>query len=546
MSVIGIEGTPEPLRIHRLEVRNYKKIKHAVITPDPNQHVLLLTGRNRQGKTSLIETIWVCLCGEKYLPPQPIREGETSAEASIDFGEFVVTRTITAKNTRLTVVAKDGFKAPSPQTFLTSKISGMIQNPLEFMRLKPDQQVKMLQGLVDLKIDQQEWEKRTGLPLKRVPEDPLELFDGAHKYLYEARAEENHNVNHLTGAVSELRKQLPADVDMNMSTVSAAELFGERKGLEAQASENARVRASMRVAADEVNQATSLVAASEETIRRYEDEIKRTEDLIKSERVRKEGLVRELKEANGRAQELVNAVASLEDPDFGPIDAKIASIDAHNALAAKVVDLGKLSAKLQAARSMSESFTRSLAALKEYKGDLIARAGLPIPGLSFDAGVVTYNGLPLSQASGAEQIRVSCAICMASHPSIGLLTLDAGWSELDAESKGILADWARNIGAHIVCVQVSEEPQEAGWHFEDGEITHKDGQPVPPPEPVVDAPKKRSKKNKDGNGGNGEVVESFGIPSWLDDTVDTGETPAPPLNADPVRPPRLVNNGGAE
>ena len=535
----------EPLRIHRLEVRNYKKIKHAVITPDPDQHVLLLTGKNRQGKTSLIETIWVCLCGEKYLPPKAIRDGEDSAEASIDFGEFVVTRTITPKTTRLSVVAKDGFKAPSPQTFLTSKISDMIQNPLDYMRLKPDQQLKHLQGLVNLQVNLQEWEKRTGLPLKKAPDDPLALFDQAHKYLYDERGKVNQEVTRLTGAVRQLAMEIP-DEHKGTTAVSVSGLFNVRRTLEEKKKANDHARGELIALLALMEDLEKQTQAVQDEIEASEAEIERLRKVIEKKREQRTNMIVGLKEKREAADEMKTAIDQLVDPDFSEVDAKIQGADAINRMAAKVEEHAKLSAELVAARAKSEAYTRGLAGLKEYKGDLIAQAGLPVAGLSFEGGVVTYNGFPLSQASGAEQIQVSCAICMASHPRIGLLTLDTGWADLDKGSQAVLTDWAKTMGANIVVVQVSEEPQEAGWHFEDGEITHLNGQPVPKEEaaaPVKRGRKKKSEADPDG----GETIAEFDTPSWVNDWVETPVTPETEVK----RPRRLtvpkdaVEGGGA-
>lgn len=524
----------EPLRIHRLEVRNYKKIKHAVITPDPDQHVLLLTGKNRQGKTSLIETIWVCLCGERYLPPKAIREGEDSAEASIDFGEFVVTRTITPKTTRLSVVAKDGFKAPSPQAFLTSKISDMIQNPLDFMRLKPDQQVKHLQGLVNLQVNLQEWEQRTGLPLKKAPDDPLVLFEQAHKYLYDERGKVNQEVARLTGAVRQLEMEIPEE-HKGATAVSVSGLFSERRALEDKKKANDHERGKLVALMALMEDLEKMTQAVQDEIEAAEAEIERLRKVIEKKREQRTGMIVGLKEKREAADEMKKFNDQLVDPDFSEVDAKIQGADTINRIAAKVEEHAKLSTELVAARAKSEAYTRGLAGLKEYKGDLIAQAGLPVKGLSFDGGIVTYNGFPLSQASGAEQIQVSCAICMASHPRIGLLTLDTGWADLDKGSQAVLTDWAETMGANLVVVQVSEEPQEAGWHFEDGEITHLNGQPVPKEE--VTAPAKRGRKKKseaDANGG--ETSAEFEEPNWVNDWVETPVTPETEVK----RPRRLT------
>jgi hypothetical protein len=114
-------------------------------------------------------------------------------------------------------------------------------------------------------------------------------------------------------------------------------------------------------------------------------------------------------------------------------------------------------------------------AIKAYKLKLIEQAALPLPGISFEDGRVTYNGLPLDQASTREQIEISCAICLAQHPKIGILTIDRGWSELDNSGKQVLYEYAHKAGAQIWVTEVKEKPGQEGFHIVDGELAAVDG-----------------------------------------------------------------------
>lgn len=62
------------MRILRLRTKNYQKIKVVDITPDRNINNLI--GRNAQGKTSVINSIYAALGGKRAMPDKPIRDGE--------------------------------------------------------------------------------------------------------------------------------------------------------------------------------------------------------------------------------------------------------------------------------------------------------------------------------------------------------------------------------------------------------------------------------------------------------------------------------------
>ena len=83
------------MRIITLKAENIKKLKAVEITPEGN--VVIISGRNEQGKTSVLDCIWLALAGADASKgmPKPIRTGEKKANTTLDLGDLVVTRTWT-------------------------------------------------------------------------------------------------------------------------------------------------------------------------------------------------------------------------------------------------------------------------------------------------------------------------------------------------------------------------------------------------------------------------------------------------------------------
>ena len=103
-----------PLHIVKLEAENIKALRAVEITPAG--HLVEITGRNGQGKTSVLDSIWWALAGASTVDPVPIRTGETEARIRLDLGELVVTRFFAERengstSTRLVVEnARGGFR----------------------------------------------------------------------------------------------------------------------------------------------------------------------------------------------------------------------------------------------------------------------------------------------------------------------------------------------------------------------------------------------------------------------------------------------------
>jgi recombinational DNA repair ATPase RecF len=71
---------------------NYKKLRIVEITP--KGRIVQITGKNGQGKTSVLDAIWSALVGAKAIPEKPVRKGADKARIKIDLGELIVRRDI--------------------------------------------------------------------------------------------------------------------------------------------------------------------------------------------------------------------------------------------------------------------------------------------------------------------------------------------------------------------------------------------------------------------------------------------------------------------
>ncbi|MGN8821735.1 hypothetical protein ACTNC1_12740, partial [Atopobiaceae bacterium HCP3S3_A4] len=98
-----------------------------------------------------------------------------------------------------------------------------------------------------------------------------------------------------------------------------------------------------------------------------------------------------------------------------------------------------------------------------------ASATFPVEGLGFDETGVTFKGVPFSQASSAEQIRVSLAMAMALNPTLRVIRILDG-SLLDDDSMQMVADAAKEGGYQVWIERVSD-PSESAIVIEDGEVS---------------------------------------------------------------------------
>ena len=137
------------MRIVSLDVENVKRLKAVHITPDGL--VVQITGKNANGKSSVLDSIAMALGGATETCDVPLRHGAEKGKVIADLGDLVVTRTFTkAGGGTLTVANKDGARYQSPQAILDRLVGKLTLDPLAFSRMPAKQQLETLKQLVGL------------------------------------------------------------------------------------------------------------------------------------------------------------------------------------------------------------------------------------------------------------------------------------------------------------------------------------------------------------------------------------------------------------
>lgn len=143
------------MKITRLQAENFKKLRAVEIIPGEGA-VVDIRGRNAQGKSSVLDAIAAALGGKSVMPNKPVRSGEErgAIRIEIDGGELVIRRTFTADGGGQIVVENaEGFRPGSPQKMLDGLYAAVAFDPLAFSREKPEEQYRILRGLVKLAVD---------------------------------------------------------------------------------------------------------------------------------------------------------------------------------------------------------------------------------------------------------------------------------------------------------------------------------------------------------------------------------------------------------
>ena len=428
------------MKILRLEASNFQRLKAVDITP--KGHVVQITGKNANGKTSVLDAIWAALGGAAHLHVKPIRNGATKAHIRLDLGDIIVTRSITEKGSTLTVENAEGMAYKSPQRMLDDLVGALSFDPLAFTRMKPKDQFDQVKTIAQLDVD-------------------VETLNGQNRRDFEARTVVNRD---LKAAQVQL-EALPAPAAVP-ETTDLSILLEQQQSL-TKAHGDARVSLQARAAKQgqldrlraEIEEIRATFNAKKEQILALESDLANGTEADESD----------IQELAAQIQAVNDEIQNIQKTNEAAVEARQRALAREN-LVARVKELEK----------KSEDLTEAMAARTKVKQDAIAKAKMPVPGLGFGDGMVLFNGVPFEQASSAEQLRVSVAIAIAGNPKLRVIRIQDG-SLLDDTSMDLLAEMARENDMQCWVEAVSNNDS-VGIVIEDGavKVDNYTAEPEPP------------------------------------------------------------------
>jgi len=407
------------MKVIAVKAENIKKLR--LVHLDLQGGNLRVSGPPGQGKTTLVELVWAALT-KKSLGPKTVQAGKESGFIEIQLGTPGVADTITVRR-EYDADGTDRLKVKSSKGKTTiTDIQRMIQeisfDPLEFYQKKGVEQVNMLLRLLGVDLGD---------------------IDTRRKNLYEERTSVGRIArSHRDALSTEPRKaERVSIVELSAKFTEAVEynrLVDDRhatlQGIKDQRaiaqSKVDALREELKLAIDAKDALEARVAKGTEVCNA----------LVKRDITAVQDAIRQVEETN-RAAELherwmVDSQKCSEHQErYKELEAAIADIDAE----------------------------------KEKK---LEGAKWPLPGLSVDGDIVTYEGMPLVQTGESKKLQVSFAIAASLHPELRICRID-GAESLGIEGRNEILRIAEQEDMQVFMARVAD------GEAEEGEITIENG-----------------------------------------------------------------------
>lgn len=395
-------------KIIQLKAENVKILKAIEIKPEG--HVIELTGKNGQGKSSVIDSIIMGILGKKYQPEKPVREGEEEANISINIGNLIIKRKIKKDGTSgLKVETAEGASFSSPQAMLDELVSNISFDPLQFSNMKTKEQFEQLKQVVKIDFD-------------------FEKNENLKKESYDERTLINRDIKELDAQ----KKNIIFPENTPDNIISISELIKEI--------ENVKI------------------------FNKEQQEIIDKEISLKNK-------LEELKQLMEKTQKELDSLPKIQK--FKNIDSlteKLSNAEKINFNVSLKIKKKELQEKIKEKTELSESLTKKIEEFDNAKISAIQSCKMPVEGLSFGDNIVLFKGIPLEQCSQAEKIKISTSIAMSSNNDKQLkVVLIKDGSLLDEDNMKIIVDMAEEKD-YQVWIEKVDSSGKIGIVIEDGEI----------------------------------------------------------------------------
>lgn len=402
------------MKINELQIENVKRIKAVAIKPTQSG-LTVIGGKNRQGKTSVLDAIAWALGGEDFRPSEAAREGSATPphiRIRMSNGLLVERK---GKNSALKVTDPSGQKAG--QQLLNTFVEKLAINLPKFMEASGKEKARTLLQIIGVGPQLAELEQR-------------------EKELYQERL----YVGRTADQKEKFAAEQPYYPDAPEEPVSAADLIRMQQEILARNGENQRKR-------DRLKEITF------EKYRVY-DEIQRLEQQIADLKER----MTERKAAYEKVSEdesiAMRDAADLKDESTAELEDSINHIDAINRKVRANLDKAKAEDDAKVYRDQYTQLSQDLEQVRSDKRALLDSADLPLPDLAVQDGELVYHGQKWDNMSGADQLKVSTAIVRKLNPECGFVLLDK-LEQMDLDSLEEFGAWLEAEGLQAIATRVS-------------------------------------------------------------------------------------------
>lgn len=425
------------MKILKFVAENFKKLSAVEITPDGN--VVVISGKNGAGKSSVLDAIEATLRGGRCLPKEPIKRGEIRGKTETLLGddipesgedivpEYKVTRKFFGANSTLVVEKIDGdtrAEVRSPQGFLDSVVGSLSFDPLAFLNKTPAEQRNTLMDFLGLNL--QEYA------------DKIETIKAQRSDIRKEKERKLHEAESITFTPN----LPPQEIDSGSLLQELNEITIHNQTCQKVATNNALSR-------QRLESITNDIFTAEKAIKDWKQRLAGLQNL------------------KADLEKTIETEMPMKNP--AEVEAKLESLSATNEAIRQNAQKKVAMETYERCITEYSKLGDDIKIVENQKAKKLAETVMPVEGLSILPDGLAYNGIPLEQVNSAKKLEICVAISMALNPKLKVLRIDG--NALDHDSLVAIGRIVDNQGYQVWIEKVSDTFDDSiGFYIEDGHL----------------------------------------------------------------------------
>lgn len=434
----------EGLKSIRAELENFKNIDKKII--DINGKSLVILGKNKQGKSSIIQAITSTM-DSKQLPTKPIKDGEEHARISHTIAgrmsgedvEYTIDIIFSPKNQkgRIIVYDKDGNQMKTPATLIKSLIGNVSFDPMKWFDDDKDKKLRTIKeisgcgkevDMINIDIDN----LKSTLKTKNDRADDLAAAVQHTGLSPEDIAKYSEPLD-ITGIQNEFNvisgNQKKWDEFKNKVDAERLKVTGANDAIMRAGAESNRIHAEIQRLQASLQQQQNIIKEQTEIADKSNYNIKLGEEWLNT---------------NVR-------------PSVDEVNARLTLANEHNSKSQQIAFVSSQQKEMMQLRHDADKVKLEIKKFEEKRSHIIENSQLPIKGLSYTDNEIFINGLPLEegQINKSDLIEISIEIAIALNPKYKVVFIHDG-SLFDKEHLRSFVKHIEERGYIVIIEMVAE------------------------------------------------------------------------------------------
>lgn len=445
------------LSITRLQLENFMRFHEYEV--DFDKGVNIISGRNGEGKTSIIKAMQAVLGGGTKME-RLLKVGEDKGEAILYLGDdSVAMRTFSNKGTNIKYYDRLKEEVPKAAQVIKEFVDPFSLNPAQFLSATDNERIDILKDMLSAKPE----DSKIGEILSKL----LELDNSDDLKLHSDNVFED--IDRLEKTVASYRASYKKTRDQRKATVKSLEESAQGTDIDAAGTE--KIINEAKAELDRLNESKS------EELDRLSEREKQKAESIKTAFDEKEKSLREMlmkiqkqidvneKEKETRLNEIERFARDEKDQILDKYRSQTDSVKE------KLAENEQMLKHYHSQQGMREALDRELAyykeaeaaaaicekAISELREERKRLMGQKLPkGLTIEDGTLYYDGIAYDTLNTQQKIDVAVRLALVRSKGTGVLFVD-GFEALDHENREVLLKRLAETKCQCFVAEVSEE-----------------------------------------------------------------------------------------